>query len=256
MKDESVQLVETCLDLGALLLTSGGEVTRVEDTITRILAAYGMKRIGVFTITSLIQVTAFSPQGEQIVELRRIAGGYATDLDQVERLNALSRQICETTPPLAQVQEQLEAIRAPRPEPWWKRYLGAVLVTVGFMLFFGGTAADIPATVALAGLITLLEQKGLYKKENHLLFYLLCSVITGVAGCLLVYLGVGVHLDKILISGIMLTIPGIAITYAVRDMLLGEIITGLLRFVESLLITASIAGGFLLATVMMGGILQ
>ena len=67
--------------------------------------------------------------------------------------------------------------------------------------------------------------------------------------------GIGVHLDKILIGCIMLTIPGIPITYAMRDMLLGESITGLFRFVESLLIAASIAGGFLLATVLAEGVL-
>ena len=67
--------------------------------------------------------------------------------------------------------------------------------------------------------------------------------MTGFLGCILVRVGIGVHLDKILIGCIMLTIPGIPITYAMRDMLLGESITGLFRFVESLLIAASIAIG-------------
>ena len=49
--------------------------------------------------------------------------------------------------------------------------------------------------------------------------------------------------------------PGISITYAMRDMLLGESITGLFRFLESLLIAASIAGGFLLSTIIAEGVL-
>ena len=100
-----------------------------------------------------------------------------------------------------------------------------------------------------------MDRKGIYKKENQLLFYLVCSIVTGFLGCILVRVGIGVHLDKILIGCIMLTIPGIPITYAMRDMLLGESITGLFRFVESLLIAASIAGGFLLATVLAEGVL-
>ena len=71
----------------------------------------------------------------------------------------------------------------------------------------------------------------------------------------MVRLGAGAHLDKILIGCIMLTIPGISITYAMRDMLLGESITGLFRFLESLLIAASIAGGFLLSTIIAEGVL-
>ena len=94
MRTPEEQLVDASLEIGKALLLAGGEVTRVEDTITRILHAYGMREIGVFTITSLIEVTACTPDGDEIVKARRIAGSYATDLDRVERLNALSREIC------------------------------------------------------------------------------------------------------------------------------------------------------------------
>lgn len=93
MRTPEEQLVDASLEIGKALLLAGGEVTRVEDTITRILHAYGMREIGVFTITSLIEVTACTPDGDEIVKARRIAGSYATDLDRVERLNALSREI-------------------------------------------------------------------------------------------------------------------------------------------------------------------
>lgn len=57
MRTPEEQLVDASLDMGKALLLAGGEVTRVEDTITRILHAYGMHKVGVFTITSLIEVT-------------------------------------------------------------------------------------------------------------------------------------------------------------------------------------------------------
>ena len=229
MRTPEEQLVDASLDMGKALLLAGGEVTRVEDTITRILHAYGMHKVGVFTITSLIEVTACTPDGDEIVKARRIAGGYATNLDRVEQLNA--------------------------PEAAWISYVGAMLAAGSFTVFFGGRLADVPATIILACFINWMDRKGIYKKENQLLFYLVCSIVTGFLGCILVRVGIGVHLDKILIGCIMLTIPGIPITYAMRDMLLGESITGLFRFVESLLIAASIAGGFLLATVLAEGVL-
>lgn len=101
MRTPEEQLVDASLDMGKALLLAGGEVTRVEDTITRILHAYGMHKVGVFTITSLIEVTARTPDGDEIVKARRIAGGYATNLDRVEQLNALSREICATCPSAA-----------------------------------------------------------------------------------------------------------------------------------------------------------
>ena len=76
MRTPEEQLVDASLDMGKALLLAGGEVTRVEDTITRILHAYGMHKVGVFTITSLIEVTARTPDGDEIVK-----GDYHTRAD-------------------------------------------------------------------------------------------------------------------------------------------------------------------------------
>ena len=66
-------------------------------------------------------------------------------------------------------------------------------------------------------------------------------------------IGIGDHVDKIMIGGIMLLIPGIAMTNSIRDMLIGDIVTGLLRFVNSVLIAGAIACGFALPLILMGG---
>ena len=150
MRTPEEQLVDASLEIGKALLLAGGEVTRVEDTITRILHAYGMREIGVFTITSLIEVTACTPDGDEIVKARRIAGSYATDLDRVERLNALSREICAQCPPPQTLAARIEAIRRPRTEAAWISYAGAVLTACSFAVFFGGSAADVPAAAILA----------------------------------------------------------------------------------------------------------
>lgn len=135
MRTPEEQLVDASLEIGKALLLAGGEVTRVEDTITRILHAYGMREIGVFTITSLIEVTACTPDGDEIVKARRIAGSYATDLDRVERLNALSREICAQCPPPQTLAARIEAIRRPRTEAAWISYAGAVLTACSFAVF-------------------------------------------------------------------------------------------------------------------------
>lgn len=256
MRTREEQLVDASLDVGKALLLAGGEVTRVEDTITRILHAYGMQKVGVFTITSLIEVTACTPDGDEIVKARRIVGGFTTNLNQVEQLNALSREICSSCPPPQEITARITAIRHPKAEPGWISYVGAMAwLPEASPYSLAALWRTFRRRPFLACFINWMDRKGIYKKENQLLFYLLCSILTGFLGCLLVRLGAGAHLDKILIGCIMLTIPGISITYAMRDMLLGESITGLFRFLESLLIAASIAGGFLLSTIIAEGVL-
>ena len=60
-------------------------------------------------------------------------------------------------------------------------------------------------------------------------------------------LGLARHADLIAIGNIMLLIPGIALTNAIRDMFAGDLISGLLRFAEAMLLAVTVALGFVLA---------
>ena len=59
-------------------------------------------------------------------------------------------------------------------------------------------------------------------------------------------------MDKIIIGDIMLLIPGLAMTNAIRNILSGNTISGFIRLAESLIWTGSIAGGFMLAMLAAG----
>ena len=65
-----------------------------------------------------------------------------------------------------------------------------------------------------------------------------------------VWSGIGSHADLISIGNIMLLIPGIALTNSIRDMFCGDTITGLIRFMESVLLALVIALGFTFANFM------
>ena len=56
-----------------------------------------------------------------------------------------------------------------------------------------------------------------------------------------------------MIGDIMLLIPGIAMTNAVRDVLVGDTISGIMRLIETLLWAGSLACGFMIAIWLIGG---
>ena len=62
----------------------------------------------------------------------------------------------------------------------------------------------------------------------------------------------GLNIDKIIIGDIMLLIPGIAITNAMRDMLAGDTVAGALRLIESLLWAGALALGYMVAIMAVG----
>ena len=51
----------------------------------------------------------------------------------------------------------------------------------------------------------------------------------------------------------MLLIPGVALTNSIRDMISGDIMAGMLRFLEACLVALAIAAGYVLTALMFGG---
>ena len=97
--NEEMQCIRCILDAGELILKSGGEISRVEDTMTRMFHAYGFLRADVFTITSSIVVTVYTKNGEILTQTRRVSG-YDMNLERVHEMNQLARDVCTSPMPL------------------------------------------------------------------------------------------------------------------------------------------------------------
>lgn len=248
------ELLSCALDIGEQMLVSGAEVGRVESSIRFICSAYGCRRTDVFTITSSIVVTIEDSEGQHSTQTRRITGA-RTDLTRLHALNSLSRQICTQRPDYTYVQQQLQSICAVKPYPLWFEALGSALIAFSFALFFGGSWID-GIVASVLGLLlryaTFLLQKANLNQifVNVVASFLLCAAAMG-----LTRIGLGQDVNKIIIGNIMLLIPGIALTNSIRDMISGDIMTGILRFFDAALVAAAIAAGYILAVHFMGGVL-
>ena len=93
------------------------------------------------------------------------------------------------------------------------------------------------------------------RENNQLVLNFVISFVAGMFALILVHMGFNVHGDKIMMGGIMLLIPGISMTNAVRDMLIGDLASGLLRLSNALIVAASIACGFAMSIALIGGVL-
>lgn len=242
---EDKQLLCAALELGEHLLECGGEISRVEDTVKRICAAYGASRTDVFAITSSIVVT-MERNGQITTQTRRINGG-ETDYTRLEDLNALSRRICRETPPVDTLREMVRGLAGVSQFSSWLQMLGYMLASGAFAVFFGGNIPDALCSAVCGVLILLCNRYFRRLWESGLLYALFCSFAAGVAAWLCSRLGLCTHADKVMIGDIMLLIPGISFTNALRDLFVGDTISGLLRMMEALLQAGVIACGFALA---------
>ena len=250
-REEQTELAESLLDMGALLLDCGAEISRVEDTICRMGKAYGALQVDAFVITSLISLSMEFPEEQTVTETRRIYSSAGTDFYRLEKLNGLSRSCCASPIPILEMREKLRHI-ADGKKPDRVILGGSVLTAGAFAIFFGGTVWDGAAAAVFALVICLLQRRLNRTRINTVGADLLLSLLTGLGVGLLCLLLPVLHMDMILIGDIMLLIPGLAMTNAVRNLLGGNTISGVVRLIESLIWAAALAGGFMTAMLIIG----
>ena len=245
-KEQQTELAECVLDMGALLLDCGAEISRVEDTIARIGRAYGARHVDTFVITSLIILSLEFNEEETVTETRRIFSSAGTDFYRLEKLNDLSRRCCAEPLPLDELRKRVEHVAAGK-KPDHVIFLGSALAAGGFAVFFGGTIWDGLTAAFLALGICLLQKRFGHTQIGTAGSNLFIALIAGLAVGLLCEFMPLLHMDKILIGDIMLLIPGLAMTNAIRNLLGGNTISGVVRLTESLIWAAALAGGFMTA---------
>lgn len=246
------RLLNVTIDLGHFLLEAGAEIYRVEESIQRILYAYGIKHVDVFAIPNNITVTITMADDTCFTRLRRIYSR-GTNYRMVEDLNALSRYICQNRPPVEEIRDALKQIHRRKPYPGWMMLLGYMGVALSFTLFFGGSGDDVmSATVAGAmvwGAIQLMERL----HTNLFFINLTGSMLVTMFAILTVRYGLAQHSDSIIIGTLMTLVPGVAFTNALRDIIAGDLMAGIMKAVEALLIALALALGTGVALIVLGG---
>ncbi|MCQ2462967.1 MAG: threonine/serine exporter family protein [Clostridia bacterium] len=247
------EALSIALDLGEKMVQCGAEINRVENTIERICAAYGYKKVDCFSITSLIIATVRPENAEPVTQVRRIYN-YTTNLNRLEKLNSLSRSVCSELPDLKTVRNRINAVFEEKRAVHPSVLLGYMLSAAAFAVFFGGTLFDALATVPISAvqftLDTLIKRKGV----NRILFTVIPSAISGVMAIGFTRLVPFLNQDKIIIGCIMPLIPGLQLTNSLREMFCGDTMSGFIRLLEALMISVAIALGFAVPLIIFGGL--
>ena len=247
----SKEFLRIFLDMGDALLNSGAEIFRVEDTLNRMGYACGATQMNVFVITSSIVITMEFPGEGARTQTRRIRESSGNDFTKLEQLNDLSRRFCNHPIPAVELKKEFDEININKTKQLWK-LMGSILGACSFALFYGGSIPDAVAAGLCAVLIWGLQKYLRPVCMNEVTFQFVASFITGCAICLLTLLCPFLSMDKIMIGDIMLLIPGLMSTNAIRDVLIGDTLSGIIRLIAALLLAAALALGFMGAIILFG----
>lgn len=247
-------LLSAALDIGEQMHVSGAEIYRVEDCIQRLCRAYGAIDVDVFTITSSIVLTIQDPGGNRWTQTRRIEKA-ENNLWRVDQMNKLSREMCQKRLSYEAYQQRFQSIMAQPRYPQWVECIAYAIIAGAFTLFVSSALQD--AIVAMFVGAALKGALYLNRKLqfNRVFSSILASFIVTALAFFLQWIGLAEHADHIVIGNIMLLIPGAALTNSLRDMISGDTMSGILRFMEACIVALAIASGYILAGFVLGGIM-
>ncbi len=238
--DTTDYLLETCLMAGKIMMESGAEMYRVEDTMNRIAnIASNKKGISFVTPTGIFM----SLEGERNVQLQQIPTR-TINLEKVSMVNELSRDFAEKRINLKDLHTKLTNLdKDVRHFPLWLQILAASFVSGSLMIIFGGSWVDFIPTCLIGAIgFIVFYYTQIFVKVKFLAEFL-ASFTVGLLAVFTISIGLGINLDKMIIGGVMPLVPGVPITNAVRDLIAGHLLSGMARGTEALLTSCAIGIG-------------
>ena len=224
-------LLDTAVLAGEIMLCSGAETYRVEDTMYHILKTSKAESIEALALMTGIMATINSPDMEQPMTVIKAVNNRTTNLNHVIQVNDISRRYCggELT-----LEETYQALRKIGGMQYNRTLCNAALVGVaaGFAMMFGGSFLDVAATAVVGVLLAAIITLGEKVKMNVIIIDILSSIGIAILAIAMKTYGMKeINMDTVIISAIMPLVPGVAITNAIRDTLQWESVW---RYLEQL----------------------
>lgn len=239
---EYSKLLDLATDLGYELAINGAETYRVEESINRVLAAYEIES-ETFVIPNCMHISIEPVIGRPLTRMRRI-GLHGNNFDAVERFSNVSRRICTEKPAPEIAIQWLTEAKSKVFHCSFPLYLaGNFLSALGFAILFGGSALD-GVLSGICGLVIGLINHWMEKLGANQFFRTLAAsfpmaLLTYITNALFPI----VRSDVVIIGALMLLVPGLLFTNAMRDILFGDTNSGINRIMQVFLIAVAIALG-------------
>jgi uncharacterized membrane protein YjjP (DUF1212 family) len=229
-------------DAARAMLESGGETYRAEETAVAVAAALDGAEAECYATPTGVTISFFGLDGHVHSIVRRIKRR-AMHLERVALIDALARSLAAGERGYAAAAAELDRIER---LPGHSVAAGAAAAAAGagfFALLFGGAWNDALVAAATGALVTSFTPAMARKRVPD--FF--TNLLAGAAATLLCLgarsLGLATSSDATVIGVLMLLVPGITVTNAIRDTIAGDLVAGVARGADAFMSAAAISAG-------------
>ncbi|WP_407856361.1 threonine/serine exporter family protein [Enterococcus hailinensis] len=237
-------VLNTCLKAGKIMMESGSEVYRVEDTMKRIALNAGLNDIQTYVTATGLVVGFPSEHTSQVAQVTQ----QSINLEKVTAVNWGSRQFADGELSLPDFYHYLIEVDQDTPDfPYLWKIVAAGIVSSTLMIILNGTWFDFIPTFII-GIIGF-SVHTLFGKKLKMSFLndFMAALVIGLLAILAVSNSFAKDVNSLIIGSIMPLVPGLAITNAFRDIMAGHLLSGVARGTEALFIAGAIGGGIIVA---------
>lgn len=245
-------ILDFAASLGSKMLSVGANLERVNDTMYRICHSYRLHSISIFSISSLIILGAKSE--DDVSGTRQISvHSTSTHLEKLNRFNQLSRKVCVQTPPPDTLAGLLAEAEDVKDSPPALIILGHLLSVSTLCAMYGGSFADIFSVSINTFVLYWISEYFDRRNINQIVANVISMWTAGSIALLLVKIGLGQNFFIIIITNSLMMIPSISLVNAVRNVLCGNEMNGILEFLKVVLESLAIVLGVVLSIYLFGG---
>ncbi len=235
------EVLDIVTSIGYYILKNGGEISRAEDTVERIGLAYGMDAVHVFAIAASIVVSV--EKGHDSLSQTRRVRFPQTNLDKIEKFNALSRKICETLPSYEEIVYQIREIKKSPTFPEAVMVFAYALIGGAFSVFFGGGVLEFLFGFIIGSILKLVLNVTQYLKSPPFFKNVAGASLTVFLTQLCTLFVPSLNAEIINIGVLMNLVPGVLLTNCIRDFISSDYTAGMSKIGEVLFIAIAIALG-------------
>lgn len=237
VNDESI--IEIACGLGRLLLQNGAETYRVEETIKRTFAHYGINGNSFATLNTIITSMEY-PNGSKYSKIERIENR-TLNLEKVHELNSIARSLEKYS--IKEIELKLKEIEQSNKLTFLKKLLGNVLVGGAFAILFKGGYCDSVVASISAIFLTVIDKFTAHLHLNSFFTNFIGGMVTTIVSIIFFKIGFISNFSISIISTLMLLVPGISFTNSIRDIVSGDFVSGLSRGIEAVSVGIALASG-------------
>jgi uncharacterized membrane protein YjjP (DUF1212 family) len=235
-------VLRLALFLGELMLSNGAETYRVEDSVLRVCKSRGFNHINVFTSPTVIIISDERFDG---LSFMKTIKSRAINLNKISLLNNFSREFVNNNEMgIEDAIKELKELNSVASYPPNIVYFSTGLSSACFGCLLGGNDIVNFLFTFITSILAVISYKKIMKISSIPAFSsLAASLLIASAGVLLTQVGFLDTPRMLIVGSIMPLLPGVSFIKGIRDLISGDLMSGVARAFDAGMTALSIACG-------------